>query len=94
MKGMTGPVRVAVAGAALLGALSLVAWRQGRALDHLEALEQVQDAIAIELAEQTELAQRIGDLEGFEHVSGEAGRRLGLRQPSETEMRFFGQENR
>jgi len=94
MNRLAGPVQVALAGAALLGALSLVAWRQGRAFDELEALEQVREGIAMREVELVDLTQQITGLDGRERIRTEAERRLGLRPAQEHEMRFFGEEGR
>ncbi len=91
---LAGPVRVALAGAAILGSLSLVAWRQGQAFDELEALEQVREGIAIREVELIDLTHQITALDSRERVRREAELRLGLRPAQEHEMRFLGEGGR
>ncbi|HEX7049162.1 MAG TPA: hypothetical protein VF188_03035 [Longimicrobiales bacterium] len=85
-RGQPGVIRMALALAALLGSLSLVVWRQSRALEKLRALEEVRDARAILEAERSELVDRIRRLESRGRVVAVAGERLGMHVPSGSEM--------
>ncbi len=72
--------------AAVLGALSLVTWRQARAREALAELELVRSEIALSEAEQTELRRRIQSLESRKRISEWAERELGMHQPDASEM--------
>jgi hypothetical protein len=64
--------------AAFLASLSLVAWRQGRALDSLQRLETIQRDLTLAGAEQEELNNRIRLLESRSRVVSEAEDRLDM----------------
>lgn len=80
--GGQGTVRVALAFAALLASLTLVVWRQGRALDALRALDRTRSERAVAESERAELLGRIQYLESRARIVTVAGRRLGMRVPS------------
>lgn len=76
----------ALAVVALLAALSLVTWRQARALEALRDLDTVQRAVSLVEAERAELHRRIQTLESRGHVVPSARERLGMRTPSAGEI--------
>ena len=86
MRTNSGVIRLALAFALLLGSLSLVVWRQSRALELLRDLDQTRTARAIAEAERSELSRRIEFLESRARVVSDAGMRLGLRVPSAEEI--------
>jgi cell division protein FtsL len=82
-------VRVAqatVAAVALLGALGLVVWRQGRAREALAELDVARREKGQLVAEQAELERSIQRLESRSRVVPEARRRLGMRTPEAAEI--------
>ena len=86
MKRLSGTSAVALAAAAFLASLSLVAWRQGRALELLEEQDRVQREWALGVAEQDELQRRVRSLESRGYVVPEAQRRMGMRMPAASEI--------
>lgn len=86
MRGQPGVIRTALAFAVLLGALSFVIWRQGRALKTLEALEEVRRERAVLEAERVSLLQRIQRLESRSRVVAAAEERLGMHVPTGREI--------
>jgi cell division protein FtsL len=72
--------------AALLGALSLVTWRQGHAREILTEVDAVRSEIALAEAEATELVRRIQHLESRPRVRAWAKSNLGMHQPSGEEI--------
>jgi cell division protein FtsL len=80
--GAHGTIRVALAFAALLASLTLVVWRQGRALDALRALDRTRSERAVAESERAELVGRIQYLESRARIVTEAARRLGMRVPA------------
>lgn len=89
MRGGAGPLKVALAVALLLSALSLVAWRQSRALEALAELDRVRREASLEGAEREELLRRIRYLESRGRVVRDAQERLGLHLPDDSEMVFL-----
>jgi cell division protein FtsL len=89
MKRGTGAIRMGIACALLFGALSMVVWRQSRALEELRALDVARAERALLQAERSELQREIQRLESRAHVVATAGRRLGLRIPAATEIVFL-----
>ena len=85
MRSNGGVIRLAIAFALLLGSLSLVVWRQSRALELLRDLDQTRTARAIAEAERSEVARSIEFLESRGRVVS-ASTRLGLRVPSADEI--------
>jgi len=81
MTRLSGALTLALAVAAFLAALSLVAWRQGRARDVMVERERVREAIALETEVRAELLDKIRHLESRRRVVREAGERLGLHVP-------------
>lgn len=84
-----GPIRVALAVAALLASLSLVAWRQSRALETMEALDHVRRERSLTLAERAELERRIHYLESRARVVPAARERLGMHMPDASEIVYL-----
>ena len=82
----SGVALAALGMAALLGALSLVTWRQSRALEVMAEVERVEREISLVQAERAELERRILILESRNHVLAEARERLGMRPPSAAEI--------
>lgn len=89
MKRLTGPTALALVMAAFLASLSFVAWRQGRALEVLGELEQVQQQRAVAEAEKVDLTQRIRVLESRGRIEEVAGELFGMRPPTAEEMVFI-----
>lgn len=81
-----GVLKAAIAGAALLGALSLVVWRQSRALETLRALDTMRAERTLAEAELAELSRRIQRLESRAHVVQAARTRLGMHVPVGAEI--------
>jgi cell division protein FtsL len=70
----------------LLGSLTLVVWRQSRALEMQRSLEVVRRERVIEESRRTALLRRVEQLESRTRVSEAAGARLGMRLPSGREI--------
>ena len=81
MRSHAGLLRVVLAFAALLVSLSLVVWRQSRALEVLRELDALRTERAIAEAMRSELTRGIEYLESRARVVRDAAR-LGLRVPS------------
>lgn len=81
-----GTLRLGLALAALFGALSLVVWRQSRALEVLRELDAARSERAVLESERTVLQRRVQELEGRERIVRVAGERLGLRPPAAAEL--------
>jgi cell division protein FtsL len=79
--GAQGTIRLALAFALLLGSLTLVVWRQGRALEDLRALDHTRSARALAESERAGLLGRIEHLESRARIVGVATERLGMRIP-------------
>jgi cell division protein FtsL len=86
MGGGAGTIRYVLGCLALLASLSLVMWRQSRALDTLRALDEVRAERAVVEAERSSLTGRIQHLESRTRVVDVAGTRLGMRVPSASEI--------
>jgi cell division protein FtsL len=89
MRSHVGVIRLAFAFTALLASMSLVVWRQSRALEVLRALDEARTTRAIGEAERSELNRRIEFLESRSRVVEEAEERLGMHVPSSDEMIFL-----
>ena len=72
MRSHSGTIRLALAFAALLGSLTLVIWRQSRALDVLRSMDQMRSARVIAEAERSELVRKIQTLESRTRVVADA----------------------
>jgi cell division protein FtsL len=84
-----GAIRTSVAFALLFAALSLVVWRQSRALEELRGLDAARSERTILQAERAELQREIHRLESRSRVVATAGTRLGLRLPAAHEIVFL-----
>jgi len=84
-----GPSRAALAVAILLAALSLVTWRQSRALDTLATLEELRRETSLARAERTELLRRIRLLESRGRVVPAAREELGMHLPDASEIVYL-----
>lgn len=72
--------------ALLLGSLTLVVWRQSRALGVLRDLDEVKRERVLEEARRASLLRRIESLESRGRVTTEARDRLGMRLPIGNEL--------
>lgn len=79
-------IRLALLFLALLGSLTLVVWRQSRALEMLRELEAVRAERVVEEARRGSLARRVEELESRGRVSAAARDRLGMRLPTGAEL--------
>jgi cell division protein FtsL len=82
-------VKLALVTLVLVASLTLVAWRQGRALEALAALDAVRHERALAEAERSELERRIEYLESRVRVVPEARSRLQMHTPEDSEMRIL-----
>ena len=81
-----GTLRIALACATLLGSMSLVVWRQGRALETLRALDEARRTHALLESSRASLLREIEELESRSRIVTVAGERLGLHVPSGAEI--------
>ena len=86
MRSRNGTIRLALCFAALLGALTLVIWRQSLALATLGELDRLRDGRALAEAERSDLIRKIEQLESRATVVAAAQTRLGMRVPSAHEI--------
>jgi cell division protein FtsB len=86
MRRGTGAIRTGAAFALLFASLSLVVWRQSRALEELRGLDAARAERSSLQAERSELQREIQRLESRPHVVAAAGARLGLRVPTHDEI--------
>lgn len=86
MNRVAGTSLVALAAAILLASLSLVAWRQSRAIETLETLDGLRREVTLGEAERTDLERRIHFLESRGRVVPEATRTLGMRKAEASEI--------
>jgi cell division protein FtsB len=91
MTRLAGTSVVALALAALLASLSLVAWRQARALEALELENRLQRELTLGKAEEVDLNGRIRILESRGHVRPEARKELGMRMPDASEIVYLSE---
>ena len=91
MKRFSGASLIALAMAALLGALTLVTWRQNRALESLADLDTVRAEVSLALAEREELERRIRQLESRAHVVA-AATELGMHMPEAAEIVYLAED--
>jgi cell division protein FtsL len=70
----------------LLGSLTLVVWRQSRALEMQRALEAVRRERVVEESRRSALLRRVEQLESRTRVSAAASSRFGMRLPSGEEI--------
>ncbi len=81
MRSHNGTIRLTLCFAALLAALTMVIWRQSRALETLRQLDRVRDGRAVAEAERAELIRTIEQLESRASVVAAAESRLHMRVP-------------
>jgi cell division protein FtsL len=81
-----GTLRFGIAAAALFAALSLVVWRQSRALEVLRSLDAARAERAALESERAQLQRSLDELASRPRVVLVAGERLGLRPPSAREI--------
>lgn len=86
---MSGTSRVALAVAALLASLSLVAWRQGQALETLAELDEVRRDRSLASVEAEELRARIQYLESRSRMVPVARERLGMKMPDAAQIIYL-----
>ena len=86
MKQGNGAIRMGMACALLFASLSLVVWRQARALETLRELESTRTERALLQAERAELQREIQYLESRARITAVASERLGLRAPAVSEI--------
>lgn len=86
MRSHTGTIRLALAFAALFASLTLVIWRQSRALETLRAVEAMRGDRVVAEAERGEITRRIQTLESRAHVVAAARDRLDMHVPSAHEI--------
>jgi cell division protein FtsL len=86
MRSHSGTIRLALAFAALFAALTMVIYRQSRALDVLRAADELRGARVVAEAERAELTRRIQTLESRTRVVAAARDRLGMYVPSANEI--------
>lgn len=77
-----GTIRLVLAFATLLASLTVVVWRQGRALEALHELDRARSARALAESERSELMARLHHLESRARILDVATQRLGLRVPA------------
>jgi len=70
----------------LLSALSLVTWRQSRALEALAELDRLERSLSLAESERTDLLRRIRGLDSRTRISSFAQERLGMHRPDASEM--------
>lgn len=88
MKG-NGAIRMGAAFALLFASLTLVVWRQSRALEELRALDEARTTRAVLQSERSALQREIQRLESRARIATVAGQRLGLRVPGVTETIYL-----
>jgi len=86
MRSQPGLIRTVLAFALLLGSLSLVVWRQSRALESLRALEVIRGELTLLEGERSYLETQIQRLESRAWVIEAAEEVLGLVMPAGSEI--------
>ena len=86
MTRLSGVLTLTLSVAAFLAALSLVAWRQGRAREVMVERELVREEIALETEVRAELLGKIRHLESRRRVVRDAELLLGLRVPDAVDL--------
>ena len=79
-------IRAALLVAGLLASLTLVVWRQSRALEMQRVLAAVRQERVVEEARRASLSRRVEELESRSRVSVAARQRLGMRVPTGAEL--------
>ena len=86
MTRLAGTSMVALATAALLASLSLVTWRQARAMESLEKLDGIRRELSLGESERADLLSLVRVLESRGRVVPEAREELGMRMPDASEI--------
>jgi cell division protein FtsL len=86
MRRGTSVIRAALLFGALLCSLTLVVWRQSRALESLRELDRVRRERVVEEARRAALNRRVEHLESRARVSGLAREQFGMRLPTGDEI--------
>jgi cell division protein FtsL len=86
MRGVTRVGRWALLIAVLLSSLTLVVWRQSRALTVLSELDDIREERVLEEARRASLLRRIESLESRARITVEARDRFGMRLPTGDEI--------
>jgi cell division protein FtsL len=86
MRKGTPVIRTALLFATLLASLTLVVWRQSRALEVLRRLDEARRERVVEEAQRSALLRRVEQLESRARVSEEARDRFGMRLPEGDEI--------
>jgi cell division protein FtsL len=89
MKRGNGAIRTSVSFGLLFASLSLVVWRQSRALEELRSLDTARSERTILQAERSALQREIQQLESRTRIMSAAGGRMGLRLPAADEIVFL-----
>ena len=82
-------LKAALGVAALVAALTTVAWRQATARDTLTRLEQVELQLTLAADEREELTRHLSLIEGRRWVVREASERIGLRPATDRELVYL-----
>ncbi len=90
--GIGGVLRAGLGGAVLLSSLSLVTWRQSRAFEVLERVDDLHGQISIAEAERVDLQHTIQTLESRAWIVPEARKRLGMHTPDASELVILPEE--
>ena len=93
MRRMSDSKRVAIAVGALLASLSVVTWRQMRALEVLEELHDLGQEIEVVSAVRKDLLGETQYLESRGRVVPEARERLGMHNPAADEIVYLSGVN-
>ncbi|NIP82391.1 MAG: hypothetical protein GWM90_25465 [Gemmatimonadetes bacterium] len=86
MRKGTPVIRTALLFAALLCSLTLVVWRQSRALNVLRELDGIRRERVVAEARRAALVRRVEELESRARVAGVARERFGMRLPAGDEI--------
>ena len=86
MRKGTPVIRTAMLFAVLLASLTLVVWRQSRALEVLRELDQTRRERVVEEARRSALSRRVEQLESRSRVSEVVRDRFGMRLPEGDEI--------
>ena len=92
MTRLAGTSLVALAVSVLLASLSLVAWRQARAIETLEQVDSLRRELTLSEAELADLEQRVTLLESRGRVVPEAGEGWGMRVATASEIVYLSGE--
>lgn len=84
--GQRGVIRMALLFAAFLASLSLVVWRQSRALEVLRATDEVRRERAVVEARRTALVRELDELESRGRITRLAEQEFGMRVPRGDEI--------